>query len=1252
MYYYVGTGYRASGTSGSISVRPTDSVNENLLVVQYFDSLKFYQISIDLSLHIAYSYDRFELFELLVKLPLPSSDYVLALTKENEGYLLVPSKDSVATLAKWKFNLDFGKKPDIGPTGFCTRNTKCVVLNLYKGVLHILPMDSIEFMNAFTVWIKHEDVLDIADLSSTEETLIGILYKTHNGIKLVVYELSLERKEIFPPKPLWKLLLSDPNVHKAIALNPSTLLFISVDKVYFYHTFKGTPLFTLPLPEPAIVLCSTVVDPLTLLIGTSKRRLYKLSVTENSLKICLLGDIPYPSGLSCVAPNLVYVCSLVSNSALYSINQRGTIELLSEHNNLGCIEDFCIPNADNNKILACCNHLEYSELNVLGKGLSLQKLLAVPMCAVHDIWTVGEFMAVGLINETKLFRFVDKTSTLAETIEDNFNHKCRTLLVGKLGPFIAQITDEEARVYSANFAVVHRIIPNVLPVLHGAASPCGEKIAICENNNSVHVYGFAEDKIMEVFNGSFGEVSAVAVTFNRIAVATWDNLLHVCSFKGESKDLLRTEGMLVRSMEFAVDSGKELLLCGTSDGYLAAYGFTTPEQRLYLESYTVIGAKEVKVRPFPLYNTPAFVALSDTPIFITHNATEYHPFLECNKEIVSVALWKLGTSPVVISADCDELSVHAANLPLNRKVIAKQLPKMQARKIACDNLSNVIYVLGERKSECDELLAFCGNTYELIDIQKFPAGEMAFSVFPMKTLIMGATENVVLVGVATEFGTKEGKILSFVIRNRRLHLISQTHTKGAVLALTQYKAAILGTVNAGISLYQTSSEIDSTGKILAFMLYRISFAESIRCALLTFIEIRGDLIIAGDIGTFINVFVVNKNEIKEVEIHSKPFWSHCGVFVNESNVLLATEKKLYSARLCKEQNRLKITGIFDLKQKVTKLQKGTFVNKRIKEAFQLKAGVDKQVSVKNKIFTLMPEDGLETIIYSTAFGSIGTVISIPEDSFKILHKLEEVMRKEKEIAGECDSFIDGDLVEKFLKLPLENKQKMYGKVEGPKPELSDILIFIKQLMLLHQLQQYSLLLVLILWIILIERKEVCLVRLNFDSSEEDTGIDHFHHRMTFPGISALSHGFLLLNLLVIERNTTILKPNFGRISLSSSQLSSIEHSECISVQWYNNGPIYCFTISYVPKFIQTPPSFKMREITSMYWRMLLAVSIKKQVMMLSQDSIENKQTKYNWSVLRKPPQIRQQSQRSLKQVSTGQRERRLALLPLQKVVIL
>ena len=42
-------------------------------------------------------------------------------------------------------------------------------------------------------------------------------------------------------------------------------------------------------------------------------------------------------------------------------------------------------------------------------------------------------------------------------------------------------------------------------------------------------------------------------------------------------------------------------------------------------------------------------------------------------------------------------------------------------------------------------------------------------------------------------------------------------------------------------------------------------------------------------------------------------------------------------------------------------------------------------------------------------------------------------------------FINGDLIEKFVKLPISQIKKIYEKIKAPKPTLQELLIFIGQL---------------------------------------------------------------------------------------------------------------------------------------------------------------------------------------------------------------
>eukprot|EP00826_Nyctotherus_ovalis_P065922 TRINITY_DN9710_c0_g1_i1.p1 TRINITY_DN9710_c0_g1~~TRINITY_DN9710_c0_g1_i1.p1 ORF type:complete len:696 (+),score=119.11 TRINITY_DN9710_c0_g1_i1:73-2160(+) len=673
---------------------------------------------------------------------------------------------------------DFPERGDGKVIGIHCRNKQYVVLSLYSSIIDILALvaEDIDSMNSFIMLIEHEHVLDIADLSSPTRALIGFLVRSQTGFEFCTYELLSSMANYAQAKPLTTLELPQGNFHRVVALDPSSFLSFSTDRIYLHETRRKEFVATINFPEPAISLCYTFVENGKLLVGTSRSKLWTVLVQGEGMRVSVVGEIPYPSGIAHIGKEMVYVCSVNEDNVLLDTERR---KILRQYENLACIADFALQKDGKGKqIVACCNHLKYSEICVLKKGFSLKKTTAIPMQMVVEIWNVSNYLIVGLINETRIFQL--DSSSLSELIDLPFLYNSRTLLIAEFKGIITQVTESTVRVYSPVFALLQSRQPKAAPVVHAAASPLG-LLSICEADNSIHVYAVGKEDFQLVITlGSIDcEVSAMAFTDKELVVSTWESTLDIYEIESSKQVSVKIEGSPIRSMVYCGG----VLVCGNSDGHLAAY--RVKEAKAELECCTVIGIKEVKLKKFPHYETPAIVALSDTATLITINKGKlrYLPFTETEESVQAIE--QLGTE--IVLATSQELSVNVVHsAPSNCRSQIEVHFKFQARKIVCDSYTGCMIILGDEGAD-SKLLVFSGATYKCIDSYSFPAGHMVCSIMITDGLIEGANENVILVGIAIDSESTKGKLVSFVIRNNKLKILSKNDVNGFALALAQYK---------------------------------------------------------------------------------------------------------------------------------------------------------------------------------------------------------------------------------------------------------------------------------------------------------------------------------------------------------------------------------------------------------------------------------------------------------------------------------
>lgn len=1036
MYYYIATGYNANAASDACMLK--DASNSKSLAVLHYDTLRFYQIKDNEPIY-DFTFARKEKFLFMLRIPFESYDSLLLVNKDYAYYLIRPENGSATVVSAGSLKKDFPERGDGKVLGIHCRNKQYAVLSLYNSIIDILSLAAtdIDSMNSFIMLIEYEHVLDMADLSSPTKAQVGFLVRSRAGFAFCIYELLSSVANYTQAKPLTAFELPMSSFHRVVALDANCFLSFSTEQVYLHEGGKKEFAAAADLPEPAISLCYTFVEDGKLLVGTSKGKLWTVLVESGGVRVNAVGEIPYPSGIAHIGKGIVYICSVNEDNVLLDMERR---EVLRQYENLACIADFALQrDGRGEQIVACCNHLKYSEICVLKKGFSLKQIAAIPMQMVVEIWSAASYLIVGLISETRVFRL--DSSSLSELIDLPFLYSSRTLLIAEFEDTIIQVTESTVRVYSPAFALLQSRQSRAAPIVHAAASS-SNFLSVCEADNSVHVYAVRKEhfKLVTTLASIGCEVSAMAFTDKELVVGTWESTLEVYDLENGKQVSVKVEGSPVRSMVYCGG----LLVCGNSDGYLAAYCVEGTEVKL--ECCTVMGIKEVKLKKFPHYETPAVVALSDTATLITINKGKlnYLPFMETEDSVQAIEQ----LSAKIVLATSQELSVNALHsAPSNCRRQIEVQSKFQARKIVCDASTGHMVVLGDEGSD-SKLLVLSGVTYKCIDSYSFPSGHMACSVMITDGLIEGTNENVIFVGVAIDSESTKGKLVSFVIRNDKLKILSKNDVNGFVLALAQYNGYILCSVNAAVFLFGVENVV-SSNKITEFSIKEINHAECVRCSLITFIQVNGNIAIVGDMTSFIGVLKVSNSPpaLKEVSMHPRPFWAHCGLFVDAHHCLVAISNQLCAVRLDFAKRSVEVVDSVELSQDVTQIRRTTFVDDKLKAVFELKALTDKQLGAKDANKLLVTGDEL---VYSTNFGSVGALVGISEGAFRELSKVERaLLQEEKTQAKSRASFVNGDVVEKLLKMSAEKAREVYGRIESPKPALNELLILIGQLMLIH-----------------------------------------------------------------------------------------------------------------------------------------------------------------------------------------------------------
>jgi len=799
MYYYTATAHKAGGVFSSLILHPPNDVHKNLLVLNQYDGIKLYTLD-EKGISEGKFYEIISRFDLLIKIPGPNGEFVFGINDSYYGILMSVNQNGISAISKTCFRELAGDPLEPRPLGFCARNLQYVVLALYKGLLKIFPInqaapEKTQLNDAFTVRLKYRDLLDICDFSNSaslygrSQSAVGILARslTKEGKTVVqfrVYELSLKEKDLLHSKPVWKIELNDETCHKAIVLGPSSVLIIGTQKIYLFKDFESEPRMVTTVSIPAVVLAYDLIDENRVLLGNAQNQLCLLALQEDKMQYEFLGTISYPSDIKYIDNGVLYVSSVVDNPMMVQLKSMKTgdpacpfIEILSKEEHLGSIVDFVpIENKATgvSQLVVCSNHLSNSSVYALGKGISVHQIANTQIPYLSDMWTINfaneHFLAVTFVSESRLLYWDKNKYEIYEHTAPAFKKSNRSLICSKLDIYLVQINENGIYISNPADGFSHIISQHEVkngPILHAAIS--SNFIAISDSNNEIHIFELQMETLVEIFtiNGE-AEISALALTNNLIAFATWDNMLNICEFNstemGKSAEKARTKFKIeaeavARSMEFCrfeSEKGQNYLFCGTADGFLISFELNQGQDLLGTCKYISFGTQFVKLKKLILGDSQVLVGCSESATLIHYSGgrLQYSPInLEGVCDIASFNIQQMvpenniptatpSKSGVIASSKDVLLIASKGNLMMGimddiQKIssVRINLPNVEVRKVTFDEKSGTIVVLADSVSTGvirGQLMTYSISTYTYEDTFLFDPNESGCSLTTFK----------------------------------------------------------------------------------------------------------------------------------------------------------------------------------------------------------------------------------------------------------------------------------------------------------------------------------------------------------------------------------------------------------------------------------------------------------------------------------------------------------------------------------------
>jgi len=973
----------------------------------------------------------------------------------------------LVTRANGDINDRIGRPTDNGQIGIIDPEKRMIGLHLYDGLFKVIPIDAKgQLKEAFNIRLEELKVHDIKFLHGCAKPTIVVLYEdTKEARHLKTYEVSLKEKD-FTEGP-W----TQNNVEAATSLiipipSPFGGAVIVGEITITYH--GGTYFKAIPIKSTMITTYGPVdPDGSRFLLGDQNGCLYVLLLhhDENKitdLKLELLGETSIPSTISYLDNGVLFAGSTYGDSQLIKLNsekdEHGSyVEVLDTFTNLGPIVDFTVVDLERQgqgQVVTCSGAFKDGSLRIIRNGIGIQEQATVELAGIKGMWGLrpsfaanhDKFLVLSFVSETRIYGM--EGEELAESEIGGFQSDSVTLFCTNVySDHFLQVTESSLRLVACDSHILmSEWHPQGGMSINMATANALQVVVVTGGRNLVYL-DVVDDKIVErsmvvleyevscinincaLGDGTQQKASVVAVgMWNDISVRiyTLPNLTLA------AKEMLGGE-ILPRSVLFAAFEGVQYLLCALGDGHLFNFIYEPKSMALLDRKKMSLGTQPIVLNTFRSKSATHVFAASDRPtviyssnqkiLYSNVNLQEVNHMCAFNSENFPESLAIATENTLTIGTIDDIQKLHIRTIPLHE----------QPRRIAHQESSHTFAVCTIRFSrETMSGSAAIAMTEEtetsfvrLIDDQTFETTyRYQLDPFenPSAVVSMHFTDDpnvyyVVGTGVAIpeESEPKKGRILVFQVVEKKLQVVAEKETKGAVYCLNAFNGKLLAGINSKVVLYRL---IEAAGGGADGGKELDSECSNNQHILALYMQSRGDFIVVGDLMKSISLLLYKSmdQQIEEVARDYNNNWMTAVEIIDDDTYIGAENSyNLFTvhrnADSEEERGRLEVVGEYHLGDFVNRFRHGSLVM-RLAEA-----------------------EGpvVPTLIFGTVNGSIGVIAALPQEQFSFLHRVQHALSKVvKGVGGfhhdqwrsffnerktsDARNFLDGDLIETFLDL--------------------------------------------------------------------------------------------------------------------------------------------------------------------------------------------------------------------------------------------
>ncbi|KAI9493741.1 mono-functional DNA-alkylating methyl methanesulfonate N-term-domain-containing protein [Zychaea mexicana] len=933
----------------------------------------------------------------------------------------------------------------------------------------------------FSVRVTESHILSMVVLENPERPVVAVLYVDEREVRRIkTYEINLQGRDLFDRRSngiVAEIEVDSSDHFLAAVPAPHGGLLVIGELMITYHnmredtrnTSKSTSINSM-VPTAYEFLGPNTTE---CLIGDSFGNLLHLNLTMNysnnisDLTVNLLGKTSVASSITYLGDDMVFIGSALGDSSMIQLKERvgdtTLLDVIYEMPSLSPIVDFCVFDLDKRgrQTLVCCSGgPNNGSLRVVQEGVGFIEQAALPIPGIKKLWSlkskdVDDVLIISTVHETRVL-YIPPGEKMMEEMElfSAMRMNETTLAVGSVseGKFL-QITPSSVRLIKSNVAgeLVSEWQPPSGEVITVAAANATQCVVSHGNGTLVYIQ-VAGDGLSEKSSKKFeSEISCLDISpvddgslpAAYVAIGLWGGenlqLARLPELQVVAKDVL-PDKLVPRSVLLVGLEKIDYLMVTLGDGQMISY--TLDEGSFTNRQEITLGTHSVSLHVISQDAKKSVFAASDHPTMITsehgqliYSAVDLKDARACttfNSTIMRKCLL-LSTGDKLVFGTVDPMrKLHYTKVPLDDQMGQRLAYHDHSKTIAVGTSRTVRNQDNGSEYSKGWLRIFDARTFQVLDSHALLEQELVESI--TTAYIDDLEQEFVFVGTAITHNEEEtqltGRILAYqVAPTGEYKLVDAFNVPGVVYCIKPFMGSIIAAVEGSLYYLEKLKLDEESGSRLSLDMKLHANVEALS------IDTRGEFILVGDMIRSMSLVKLqdpSNATFQKVAADYSPCWMTC-VKILQDDIFLGAETyyNLFTAKRTAEIDseddsahsmHLDIVGEYHLGDQVNCFREGSL------SQWATKAGAERRPPVTN-------------VLYATANGAIGAIRSLTEEEYKFLSLVQTNLLSVVQSIGNFDhhswrmfknstktsemrNFIDGDLIENYLKLTPEEKQKV------------------------------------------------------------------------------------------------------------------------------------------------------------------------------------------------------------------------------------